>query len=119
MRMKYLIALIFVIATVVGAFVAPGTSYAVKSDVASVQSVSGVVLSDACDQNMALKQSDNLPCQEACIVPCAANSIGFFQTQSNLLTITKRAENRAERTAADALSGIISAVDLSPPRRIF
>lgn len=118
-RMKHLVALIFVIATAVGTITVPGTSYAVTSDVASVQSVSSVVISDACDENTALKQTDSMPCQDACVVPCAASSTGFFLTQSNTLTFIRPAENRVERTVVDALSGIISAVDLSPPRQIL
>lgn len=117
--MKHLVALILVIATAVGTITVPGTSYAVTSDVASVQSVSSVAISDACDENTALKRTDSMPCQEACVVPCAANSIGFSLMQSNMLTFIRAAENRVERTVVDALSGIISAVDLSPPRRIL
>ncbi|MFZ3584094.1 hypothetical protein ACOI1H_18290 [Loktanella sp. DJP18] len=117
--MKHLIALIFVITTVVGAVVAPGASYAATSDMASFESVSSVDVIDACDQATALKRGDSAPCQEACTVPCPANAIGFSLTQSDLLTFIKPAENRVESTAADALSSFISAINPSPPRRIF
>mgnify|MGYP005986657133 CR=1 FL=1 len=117
--MKHLTGLFIVIATIVGAFLAPGVGYAVNSDAVSVESVSSVVFNDACDQDTALERGDSLPCQEACIVPCAANSIGITLTQSRILTFMRLAENRVERTAADAFNDIVSAVDLSPPRRVL
>ncbi|MBU2360895.1 MAG: hypothetical protein KKB02_18500 [Alphaproteobacteria bacterium] len=119
MRMTHLIAFIFVIASVVGSFVAPGASYAATSDVTSVEPVSSVVLVDDCDQNAVMKRTDNMPCQKTCIVPCTAGSAGFFLSSSNLLTFIRPAQNRFERTAENTSSGIISAVDLSPPRLIL
>ncbi|WP_143155491.1 hypothetical protein [Loktanella atrilutea] len=119
MQMEHLIALIFVITSVVGSFMAPGASYAAMSDVTLVKPVSSVVLIDDCDQNAALTRDDSVPCQKTCSVPCTAGSAGFFLSPSNLLTFIRPAQNRFERTAENTFSGIVLAVDLSPPRRIF